>query len=91
MHIVEVSLPSLTGSPAAADPKLSNWPALADVSPVAAHGSRSTITAVKDSEGLAAVKALCTDFLQWNRARYAHLEWLIERYYDPAHWAAYLS
>ena len=50
-----------------------------------------TITAVKDSEGLAAVKALCTDFLQWNRARYADLEWLIERYYDPAHWAAYLS
>src|SRR4051812_15664341 len=49
-----------------------------------------TVTTVRDGPDLAAVKELCTDFLQWNRARYARHNWLIDRYYDPEHWAAYL-
>jgi ribosomal protein S18 acetylase RimI-like enzyme len=50
-----------------------------------------TIAVVRTESDLEAVRALCLDFLQWNRARYSHLEWLIERYYDPPNWAAYLS
>jgi len=50
-----------------------------------------TITAVRNRRDLEAVEGLCMEFLHWNRARYAHLEWLIERYYDASNWAAYLS
>lgn len=50
-----------------------------------------TITAAQEGTDLDAVKAMCMDFLQWNRARYAHFSWLIERYYDPASWDAYLA
>lgn len=49
------------------------------------------ITPAREGADLAAVKALCMDFLRWNRSRYAHLPWLIERYYDAANWEAYLS
>jgi putative acetyltransferase len=50
-----------------------------------------TIAAVRTESDLEAVRALCMDFLQWNRARYSHLDWLIERYYDPTNWAVYLA
>jgi ribosomal protein S18 acetylase RimI-like enzyme len=50
-----------------------------------------TIAVVRTDSDSEAVRTLCLDFLQWNRARYSHLEWLIERYYDPSNWAAYLS
>jgi GNAT superfamily N-acetyltransferase len=49
------------------------------------------VNAVRSRRDLEAVKGLCIECLTWNRARYAHLEWLIERYYDVSNWAAYLS
>lgn len=54
----------------------------------------STSLRIARAEGAAdleAVRALCTEFISWNRVRYAHLGWLIERYYDPASWADYLA
>jgi GNAT superfamily N-acetyltransferase len=50
-----------------------------------------TITTTGGGADLDAVKALCREFLLWNRSRYAHLPWLVERYYDPANWDAYLA
>ena len=50
-----------------------------------------TITTAREEADLEAVKTLCLEFLRWNRSRYAHLQWLIDRYYDPANWDTYLS
>jgi GNAT superfamily N-acetyltransferase len=37
------------------------------------------------------VTALCHDFLSWLRSRYPDALWMIDRYYEPAGWAALLA
>jgi GNAT superfamily N-acetyltransferase len=50
-----------------------------------------SITTVRGGPDFESVAMLCMEFLQWNQVRYAHIEWLVERYYDTSNWTAYVA